>query len=163
GGAVVCSLVLGYAVWRSSIAEMAYATHTWVAANYQAFNVGVVKWAKAGPLTANTLPYTYLWLLKSVPALLGLETLWVLWAIWRGGLPRHATRAAMLLLGLGAARAIMYFPDTTHVAFILPFALPVFGGMISRARRAMPLADRAAGRWVTCLGFAALLAIVCAK
>jgi hypothetical protein len=163
GGAVVCALVLGYAVWRSSIAEMTYATHTWVVANYQAFNVGVVNWANYGPYTSNTLPYTYLWLLKSVPALLGLETLWLLWAIQRDGFARHAMRAAMLLLALSAARAIMYYPDTVHIAFILPLALPVFGGMIYRARRALPLADAGAGLVVTRLGLAAMLVIVCAK
>src|SRR5262249_61068193 len=38
GGAIVCVAVLGYAVARSSLTEMLYATHTWVLTNYRAYN-----------------------------------------------------------------------------------------------------------------------------
>ena len=48
GGAAVCVPILGYAVWRSSFAEMLYATHTWVTTNYRKYNVGIIRWAGYG-------------------------------------------------------------------------------------------------------------------
>jgi hypothetical protein len=163
GGAAVCVPVLGYAVWRSSLAEMVYATHTWVTTNYRNYNVGFMQWAGYGSFWAGGVPYTYVWLMKVIPKILAIEAITLLWALWRYGFASQLVRLAVLLLALSAVRAIWYFPDLVHVAFVAPFALIVMSGMIYRIRTAFLLSDRPAMRAVARLGFIVLLAIVLAK
>jgi hypothetical protein len=163
GGAAVCVPLLGYAVWRSSIAEMLYATHTWVTTNYYKYNVGFMKWAAYGSMWAGGVPFTYLWLLQIVPDILAVETISVLWVVWRRGLRPQLARVSVLLLSLSAAAAIAYFPDMVHVAFVLPFALVVLAGMIYRVRTAFLPSERPVMRAVVRLGFAMVLAIVVVK
>jgi hypothetical protein len=163
GGAAVCVPIIGYAVWRSSLAEMLYATHTWVTTNYRNYNVGVVRWAGYGSLWAGGLPYTYLWLLQIVPKILAVEAISVSWAVWRFGLRSESVRLSLLLLAASAAAAIAYFPDIVHVAFVVPFAMIVLAGMVHRVWTALPRSDGLAMRVVGRLGFAVLLAIVLAK
>ncbi len=163
GGAAACVPILGYAVWRSSFAEMLYATHTWVTTNYRKYNVGIIRWAGYGAFWSGGLKYTYLWLLEIVPKILAVEAISVLWALWRFGLASEVVRLSLLLLALSAVAAIVYFPDIVHVAFVVPFAMIVLSGMICRVRTALPHADGPAMRIATRLGFAVLLAIVAAK
>jgi hypothetical protein len=163
GGAAICIPILGYAVWRSSFAEMFYATHTWVTTNYRSYNVGFMPWAGYASLWAGGLPYTYLWLLQIIPQVLAVEAISTVWALWRFGLGSEVVRLSVLLLALSAVGGIVYFPDIVHVAFVTPFAMIVLAGMIHRVRTALPYSDRPATRAVASLGFAVLLAIVLTK
>jgi len=146
GGALVCVPVLGFAVWRASLAELLYATHTWVLTNYRNYNVGTIRWAGYGFWWAGGLKYTSLRLMQAVPWLLGLEAATLLWGAWRYGLHAEAPRAALLLLALSAVAAISYFPDYVHIAFALPFVLIVLAGLVYRARTALVAFDRPAAR-----------------
>jgi hypothetical protein len=163
GGAVVCVPLLGYAVWRSSLAEMLYATHTWVTTNYYKYNVGFMRWAGYGSFWAGGLQYTYLWMLEIVPKILAIETISVLWTVWRHGLHPELVRLSVLLLALSAAASIAYFPDIVHVAFVMPFALIVLSGMIHRVRTAFLPSERPVTRFVAHAGLAAVLVIVLVK
>ncbi|MGH7786699.1 MAG: hypothetical protein ACRERC_07515 [Candidatus Binatia bacterium] len=160
GGAAICLPVFGYALWRSSFAEMHYAMVTWVTINYWAYNVGVAAWAAAPFPTMRTI--TWVRLLEAIPALLAVEALWVLWTLARRGLGAVRLRLSLLLLALSAIAAIMYYPGIGHVAFITPFALVVFAGMVYRLRRVVPLHTRV-GRAGVGLAWAAMLALVCGK
>jgi hypothetical protein len=135
GGAAICVPVLGYAVWRSSIGELLYATRDWVLSSYKAYNVGRVSWAGGWYPTIDG-PYIYAWLglFEAIPVLLGLEGGALLWAVWRDGLRSHAYRFAVYLLALAAVASIMYHPDYVHIAFIASYALVVLAGMAYRAR-----------------------------
>jgi hypothetical protein len=73
-----------------------------------------------------------------------------------------SVRASLLLLVLSAAAAIMYFPGIGHVAFITPFALVVFAGMLYRLRRVVP-SQAPAGRAVLAAAWVAGLALVGGK
>ena len=163
GGAAVCVPVLGYAAWRSSFAEMLYATHTWVTTNYYNYNVGFMHWAGYGSFWAGGVPYTYLWLMEIVPKVFAVEAISLLWAVLRHGLRAELVRLSLLLLALSAAGAIAYFPDIVHVAFVLPFALVVLAGMIHRILEAFLPSERPATRAVARLGFVVALAIVLVK
>src|SRR5262249_26979900 len=100
GGAAMCIPILGYAVWRSSLAEMFYATHTWVTTNYRSYNVGFMRWAGYGSLWAGGVQYTYPWLLKIIPQVLAVEATSTVWALWRFGLRSEGVRLSVLLLPL---------------------------------------------------------------
>jgi hypothetical protein len=163
GGAAVCFPVLGYAVWRSSLGEMLYATHTWVLANYLNFNGGRVTWSGYGTAWADGVNYTYLWLLRWIPAILGVEVAGLLWAIWRHGIRAQLTRAALLLLALCASAAVTYYPDVIHVAFVAPFSFVVMAGMVYRARTALAVMNGPAGAWMARVVLCAVLAIVALK
>jgi hypothetical protein len=71
-----CVPILEYAVWRSSFAEMLYATHTWVTTNYRVQRRHH-PWAGYGSFWAGGLS-TYLWLLEIVPKILAVEAISVL-------------------------------------------------------------------------------------
>src|SRR5262249_26771791 len=102
GGAAVCAALLGYAVWRSSLGELLYATHEWVLTNYRRYNVGVIAWG--GSLWPGSVPEYHLqWLVMLVPVTLGVESIALLWSIWRRGLQVNVVRALVLLLALLAA------------------------------------------------------------
>jgi len=163
GGAAVCVPVLGHAVWRASLAEMLYATHTWVVTSYWSYNVGTFPWAAYGAFWATGLKYTSYWLMKATPVLLGVETVALLWALWRWGLREGLVRLLLLLLALSAVGAIMYFPDIVHIAFILPFVLVVGAGMIHRVRTALVSGKTPAARVVLRGAWAAALAAVLVK
>ncbi len=163
GGAGVCFPLLGYAVWRSSLAEMRYATYTWVLENYRNYNVGRVRWSGYGVAWADGVHYTYLRLFQAIPVILALEAASLLWAISRRGLRSQLVRGALLLLALSAAAAITYYPDVIHVAFVAPFALVVIAGMVYRVRTAFAFMATPAARQVVRLAWIALLAIVLVK
>ncbi|MGH7786700.1 MAG: hypothetical protein ACRERC_07520, partial [Candidatus Binatia bacterium] len=157
GGAAVCLPLCAHAVWRSSFAEMYYATVTWVLTNYSAANVGRMGWA--GSLFRGGGAHTWLPLLRALPAVLGLELLSLVWDAWRGGLAAQRVRASLWLLAATAAAAILYFPDIIHIAFVAPFGFVVLAGMIARLRRLRPLRT-AVGRVALQVAWAALLALV---
>jgi hypothetical protein len=163
GGAAVCVPVLGYAVWRASLAEVVYATHTWVLTNYRNYNVGKFPWASYGAFWAGGLKYTSYWLMKATPALLAIEAVALVWALWRRGLRAQLDRLLVLLLALDAVAAITYFPDIVHIAFILPFVLVVLGGMIHRIRTAVVWEPTPAVRAGLRLAWAAAFVAVLAK
>ena len=163
GGAIVCFPIVGYAIWRASLAEMLYATHTWVLENYRSYNVGKFGWATYADLWAGGLKYSSLRLLQLVPKLLALEAVTLLVAVWRYGFATQVERLAVLLLALSAVGSIAYFPDIVHVAFALPYVLVVIAGMVYRARTVLVGVDRPAGRVAMRVAFAALLAVVLVK
>jgi hypothetical protein len=161
GGAAVCVPVFGYAIWRSSIHELVYATHTWVLSNYRRYNVGWSPWAAYGPLWQDVLSYGSLRFFEAIPALLLIEGVTLGWVVARVGLATQWVRLAVLLLAISAVAGIVYFPDVVHVAFIAPFALVVAGGMIHRLRAALP--DAPVVNVVVRVGWAMALAVVLAK
>jgi hypothetical protein len=163
GGAAVCFAVLGYAVWRSSLGEMLYATRTWVLANYREYNGGRVGWSGYSVAWADGMNYTYLWLFRSIPVILGVEAGGLLWASWRHGVRAQLLRAALLLLALCASAAVTYDPDVIHVAFVAPFSFVVMAGMIHRARTASEFMSRPASEWMARLVLCAVLAAVALK
>jgi hypothetical protein len=164
GGAAVCVAVLGYAVWRSSLGEMLYATRTWVLANYRGYNGARVGWSGYGVAWADGVNYTYLWLFRGIPLILGVESVCLLWAVWRRGIGPQLVRGALLLLALSASAAVVYSPDVIHVAFVAPFSFVVMAGMVHRARRAPAFMRRPVGElWMGGLALCAVLAIVCVK
>jgi hypothetical protein len=158
GGATVCVAVLGYAVWRSSFGEVVYATATWAPTRYGGYDL-----AWMGGLWLGRLDYTYGWLFEAIPALLGVEAVTLLWALWRDGLGTQLVRAALLLLTLSAIGGIMYYPDPVHVAFVLPFVLVALAGMVYRARTAFAFAATPAATRVARLAWLVVLAIMLAK
>ena len=164
GGAVVCLPVLGYAVWRASLREMLFATHTWVVTQYREHAAGAIRWGdNSSFFSASGVPYTYVWLLDAIPKILAVESVAVLWALWRYGLRSEIVRAALLLLAFSSVGGIMYYPDLVHVAFIAPFSLVVLAGLAYRARMAFLSFQR---RWAVIgvrLAWAALLLVVLTK
>lgn len=163
GGAAVCLPILGYAVWRASFGELRYATHTWVLSNYRTYNVGKFPWASYGAFWSGGLKYTSLRLMRVTPALLLVEAIGVLWAIWRSGLRPELVRLLVLLFALSAAGAIMYFPDIVHIAFVLPSVLVVLGGMLFRLRTRLVRSQAPAARTVMRVAWVAALALVLVK
>lgn len=163
GGAAVCVPVLGYAAWRSSPGEMLYATHTWVLENYYNANVGRMRWSGYNSDWADGVRYTYLWLFRAIPLLLGIETASIAWAVWRYGLRSQLVRCSLLLLAITACAGILYYPDVIHVAFVAPFSFVVIGGMVHRARTALGVTRWPAARWAMQVACAGLLVIVVAK
>jgi hypothetical protein len=137
GAAAVCAALLGYAMWRSSLREMLYATHEWPLTNYRRYNVGVIAWG--GSLWPGSVPEYHLqWLVMLLPILLGVDSIALLWSIWRDGIQANLVRALVLLLALLAVASILYFPDYVHVQFVTPFALVVLADLLYRARPAHP-------------------------
>ncbi|HTD58416.1 MAG TPA: hypothetical protein VK672_05930 [Solirubrobacteraceae bacterium] len=163
GGAAVCVAVLGYAVWRSSLAEMLYATHTWVVTNYRNYNVGKMSWSGYGLAWADGVYYTYLWLFECIPVILGIEAVSLFWGIWRHGLRSHLERTVLLLLAVSAVASIRYYPDVIHVAFVAPFSFVVIAGMIHRVRTAFAFMQAPAAKIVMRLVLVGVLAIVLLK
>ena len=101
--------------------------------------------------------------MRAIPKLLGVEAVWLLWALGRDGLSAQRVRLLLLLLALSAAVGILYFPDMIHVAFVVPFALIVIAGMVHRLRTAFVFSERPAARALVRLGWVAVLAVVLAK
>jgi hypothetical protein len=167
GGASVCFTVLGYAVWHSSLAEMWYATYTWVLESYRHYNVGssflIGKLPWAGQLFRGSGELTYPWLLANIPRLLGIEIVALLLAILRRGLGAQLTRAALLVVAFSSIAGVAYFPDIAHVAFVTPFALPVLAGMVYRVRTGFALSQSRPVRAATLAVWAGALAMVLAK
>jgi hypothetical protein len=163
GGAAVCFPVLGYAVWRASLHEMLFATHTWVVTQYREHAAGTIRWSGWGAFWAGGVPYTYVWLFEAIPKILAVEAVAVLWAVWRYGLRSEIVRMALLLLALSSVGGIMYYQDIVHVAFIAPFSLIVLAGLVYRTRTAFLSFHR---RWAVLglrLAWAALLVVVLGK
>jgi hypothetical protein len=167
GGASVCFTVLGYAVWHSSLAEMWYATYTWVLESYRHYNVGssflIGKLPWAGQLFRGSGELTYPWLLANIPRLLGIEIVALLLAILRRGLGAQLTRAALLVVAFSSIAGVAYFPGIAHVAFVTPFALPVLAGMVYRVRTGFALFQRRPARAATLAAWVAVLALVLGK
>jgi hypothetical protein len=161
GGAAACIGVLGHAVWRASLDEVVYAVYGWVVTNYRAVNVGKMPWG--GALWKEMNAYTWPWLFRSFPAILGVEVLALLLALRRHPVDVLLERAALLLLALTAVAGIQYFPDVIHVAFVAPFVLVVVAGMAFRLRRALPQARTPPMRAVARLAFIVVLALVLTK
>jgi hypothetical protein len=122
-----------------------------------------MSWAGYSPLWANGLAFTWEWLLKVVPAALGLATVATLWSIRRDGWRRQVVRASTLLLALLMSASILYFPDYIHVAFVLPYSLVVLAGFVYQVRTSAALARFriAAPGWR--LAWVAVVVIVIAK
>jgi 4-amino-4-deoxy-L-arabinose transferase-like glycosyltransferase len=156
GVAAVCAVLLGYAVWRSSIGEMLYATHEWTLTNYRRYNVGVIGWGGSlWPLPA----YHSQWLVRLVPIVLGVESIALPWAIRRHGVQPNLVRALLLLLALLATASILYFPDYVHVVFVTPFVLVVLAGLVYRARPRHPSRPVRFGLGIAWAVLLALLAV----
>jgi hypothetical protein len=150
-------------VWRASFREVLYATHTWVLSNYRAYNVGKFPWASYGAFWADGLKYTSLRLMRATPALLAVEGIGVLWAIWSRGFRAELVRLLVLLLALSAIGAIVYFPDIVHIAFVLPYVLVVVFGMLFRLRTWPVWSQTQAARTIVRVTWAAALALVLVK
>ena len=164
GGAAVCVPILGYAVWRSSFAEVAYATFTWVFWHYGGYQLGWMGGEKQAQLWAVAHPtHTLPWLFRAVPLLLGVEAAALLWALWRDGLGTHLIRATLLLLAASAIAGISYFPDPVHVGFVLPYVLVVLAGMVYRTRTAFAGSVMPATKHVAPLAWVVVVALVLAK
>jgi hypothetical protein len=164
GGAAVCVSVLGYAMWRSSFAEMAYATFTWVFGYYGGYRLGWLGAEKQNLLWALAhQTYTLPWLFRAVPVLLGGEAAALLWALRREGLGTHLMRAALLLLAVSAIAGISYFPDPIHVGFVMPFVLVVLAGMVYRTRTTFAGSMGPATRHVAPVVWVVVVALVLVK
>jgi len=163
GGAAVCGAILGYAVWRASLGEVLYATHTWVLSNYRSYNVGKFPWASYGAFWAGGLKYTSVRLMRATPALLAVEVIGVLWAIRSRGLRIELVRLLVLLLTLSAVGAIVYFPDIVHIAFVLPYVLVVLFGMLFRLRTWPVWSQTQTARTVVRVAWTAALMLVLVK
>lgn len=134
GWAAVVTAILGYAVWRSSLALLVQAIFTFVFFAYRPRHLGSTGWGATMWLTSYAADYTWRWLPPAVPVVLVAETGALL-----GRLARHRgrperVRAVLLLLAGCMAGAIFYFPDLIHVAFIFPFTLVVAAGLVHRLR-----------------------------
>jgi hypothetical protein len=162
GGAAVCSAVLGYAVWRSSLGELVYATYTFVVTAYYNQHVGRAGWSGAGP-AADGLRYTWPWLLYAIPVLLALEAVALRDAIRQSGLHAQVVRASLLLLAVLMTAAILYFPDFVHVAIVAPFSFVVLAGLVHRARTRSALARRGGVGVAFRVAWVALVALVGVK
>jgi hypothetical protein len=133
GALVVAVPMLGWAVWRASLHEVIKATYTFVVRNYGRVNVGMVRWAGSFDLLGiKPDPVTWPWLLKAIPALLGIEGLALAGTILSEGLRPHVVRASLFLLAVCTACSVFYFPDYIHVATIAPFSLIVVAGLAQR-------------------------------
>jgi hypothetical protein len=133
GALVVAVPMLGWAVWRASLDEVIGATYTFVIRSYGRANVGMMDWG--GSLKFLGLlpdPATWPALLKTIPALLGIEGLALAGTILDDGLRPHVVRAALFLLAAFTAGSVFYFPDYIHVATIAPFSLIVVAGLAQR-------------------------------
>jgi hypothetical protein len=164
GGAAVCVPVLGYALWRSSFAEMVYSTFTWVFSHYGGYRLPWMGGEKQNLLWAVAHPtHTLPWLFRAVPTLLGVEAAALLWALWREGLGAQLVRAALVLLAVSAIGGISYFPDPVHVAFVLPFVLVVLAGMVYRTRTAFAWSEMPGTTQVVRFAWLVLVALVLLK
>jgi hypothetical protein len=133
GALVVAVPMLGWVVWRASLHEVIKATYTFVMRNYGRVNVGVVGWAGSfDMLGVQPDPVTWPWLLKAIPALLGMEGLALAGTIVSEGLRPHVVRTSLFLLAVCTACSVFYFPDYIHVATIAPFSLIVVAGLAQR-------------------------------
>jgi hypothetical protein len=133
GALAVAVPMLGWAVWRASLHEVVYATYTFVVESYARVNVGKMLWG--GSLNfygVDPDPMTWPWLLRAIPALLGIEALALGGTILSEGLRRHVVRASLFLLAVCTACSVFYFPDYIHVATIAPFSLIVVAGLAHR-------------------------------
>lgn len=134
----VAAPMLGWAVWRSSLQEVVYATYTSVVENYARANVGRVSWGESFDLLGMKPDATaWRWFLRAIPALLGIEALALAGTMLREGLRPHVVRAALFLLAVFTAGSVFYFPDYIHVATIAPFSLVVLAGLAQRLGAAL--------------------------
>lgn len=164
GAVTVAVPMLGWAVWRASLREVMYATYTFVVESYGGANVGVMSWADSFNLLGAKPPTTtWLWLLRAIPALLGVEGLALGGAILSEGLRPHAVRASLFLLAVLTACSVFYFPDYIHVATIAPFSLVVLAGLAHRFGAALVAIQRSAVTAAWRLGWVLVAAAVLAK
>ena len=131
--------MLGWAVWRSSLREVVYATVTFVKNSYGQKNVGMMLWGQAMDLFVVGMPdpRTWPWFLLAIPALLAVEAMSLAGAILRDGLRLHLVRASLLLLAALTACSVLYFPDHIHIATVAPFSLIVVAGLVQRIGAAL--------------------------
>jgi len=133
GAMAVAAPMLGWVVWRASLREVIDATYTFVTQSYRQAHLGQISWAATfDALGAKPLPTTWFWLLRALPALLGIEGLALGGAILRDGLRPQIVRAALFLLAVLTAFSVFYFPDHIHVATIACFSLIVLAGLAQR-------------------------------
>ena len=143
--ATVAAAMLGWAVWRASLREVVDATYTFVVENYGRVNVGMVPWGGSLDLHGiGLVDTTWPWLLRLLPAILGVEGLAIAVAILSDGLRPHVVRAALFLLAVFTACSVFYFPDYIHVATIAPFSLVVLAGLAQRLGSALATLRRPA-------------------
>jgi hypothetical protein len=159
GGAAVCVPILGYALWRSSFGAMYYATYTWVVTNYRSANVGKFRWgSNLFPVLAKYSPPPLL--LGTIPWLLVIEGVALMFALWRHGIRSQVDRIAVFALALSAVGSILYFPDVPHITFILPFVLPVIFSLVYQLRQHLPGRDHLLVRRLGRLAWAVALLVV---
>src|SRR5262245_33460292 len=133
GALVVAVPMLGWAVWRAALHGVVKATVHFVVRSYGRANVGMVRWAGSVNFFGwQPDPATWPWLLKAIPALLGIEGLALAGTILSEGLRPHVVRASLFLLAVFTACSVFYFPDYIHVATIAPFSLIVLAGLAHR-------------------------------
>lgn len=154
GWAAVVLVVLGYSVWRSSLAEMVYAVFTFVLDRYRPAFGGRVAWGGSPWLAKGLLPYTWPALAQAVPPILAVEAVALLWTLRHRRGRAELMRGCLLLFTVLMAISILYFPDFIHVSFIMPFPLIVAARLVGAARSS----HRGQGRIVSAL-FALALAV----
>ena len=135
GGAATVGLVLGVSIWRSSFADVFYATVTFVFTRYSGYHVGSVSWGGSGPLGGSGQAAALPGLAALIPAAVLVEGVGLVRAARRTWGPAEDRRAALVLLAVLMAASVLYFPDFIHLAFVMPFGLAVAAGILSRARR----------------------------
>jgi hypothetical protein len=121
-------------MWRASAGELVYATFSFVFQNYFAAAVPM-PWAGVCPICGETLPYTWHWLLRGLPALFAIETFVAVWRLRTQPDDGEWIRLVLCLLALCMGISILYYPDFIHVAFVAPFGLIVAASLVHRLLR----------------------------
>ncbi|HLY39361.1 MAG TPA: hypothetical protein VKU61_15060 [Candidatus Binatia bacterium] len=119
----VSVIVLGHAAVAASPALMIDALYRFPVETYAKTMSIDIRWADVLPLTDETLPYTWHWLLRVAPVFPVIEAA-VLVGQARYGLARdHVIRGCVCLLSLLSAVSVWYLRDFIHVAFVTPVLL----------------------------------------
>lgn len=137
GAVVVVGAVLGYAVWRASLAGFVDMAFGFAVNNYGPTNSGRVGWAEVLLLTNPHAKATWLWLLRVAPVLVAVEAMLALRAVRRDGEWRERQRLALCGLALLMGLSIAYLPDFLHVSFVMPMLLMPAASLLCRAREAL--------------------------
>jgi hypothetical protein len=161
GALAAAAPILGYSVWRASLKEVIGAVLFFVVRNYYPFVhgsslSGKMPWAGVAFLAAGDVPYAWMSVLRSFPAILVLEAVALGWRLRQQWGCAEAVRACCLLLAVMMSLSICYLPDYIHVAFIAPFGLIVAARLVYQLRT-LPVWRFPILNLVPALGFAFVL------
>jgi hypothetical protein len=137
GAVLIVGAVLGYAVWRASLAGMVDMVFGFAVNNYGPSNSGRVAWAEVLLLTNPYAKATWLWVLRVAPVLVAIEAVLALRAVRRDNDWRERQRLALCALALLMGLSIAYLPDFLHVSFVMPMLLMPIASLLDRLREAL--------------------------